>query len=104
MGGQEHTRERGGDRFPLILGLCCTTLAALLFVTGTLPALRERDDLRNVVESRRQALARLVRETEELRRAQYASTRDPQAVLVEIDALNLTPDELLAKYATDTPR
>jgi hypothetical protein len=99
MGGQGVTGGSRGSRFPLVVAFVCTGLAAALFVTGTIPALREADDLRRTEQVNRAELLRLLRDSRELRQRQRALAWDPQALLVELDRLGYTPDDLLEDTA-----
>jgi hypothetical protein len=94
--------ESRGGRFPLLVALVCTVLAVALFLTGTVPALREADDLRRTEQSNRTELLQLLRQSQELRQRQRALEWDPQTLLVELDRLGLTPDEILED--TSAPR
>lgn len=94
MGGQGVTGDSRGSRFPLVVALVCTVLAAMLFVTGTVPALREADDLRRTERRNRTELLQLLRQSHELRQRQEALQWDPQTLLVELDRLGIVPDEI----------
>lgn len=99
MGGAEH----GRDRLPIVVGLVCVAGAAALFLTNTVPALRESEDLQQAEEARLELLEKLVHQSRELRDRQRALEWDPQSVLMEIDALGLTPAELLAEQSDANP-
>ena len=88
------SNSRGG-RFPLVVALVCTVLASVLFLTGTVPALREADDLRRTEQSNRAELLQLLRQSRELRQRQRALDWDPQTLLVELDRRGLHPDDML---------
>ena len=98
MGGMGDHESGPGSRFPMLVAGICLGLAALLYFTGLLPAMRERDELDRADRSRQTLLRDLATRAHDLRERQDALDRDPQSVLVEIDALGMTPDELLDAY------
>jgi hypothetical protein len=99
MGGQGAAAEPHGHRLPILVAAACTALAALLFATSTVPALREGEDLRRMERRTRAELLDLLTRTRELRERRLALDWDPQTLLVEIDRLGLLPEELLAEQA-----
>lgn len=95
MGGQDASGEYRRGILPLGLAFFSITLCVLLFLTGTVPALREASDLRGTEQHNRQQLSDLLERGHDLRQRQQALEWDPQTVLVEIDRLGLLPGELL---------
>lgn len=90
--------------FPLLLAILFLGGAALLFVTSTLPALRERDTLLD----KRLELARIQERLESAlakwRGREQAMDEDIETLLVEIDRLGLLPEELVADFAQKPPQ
>jgi hypothetical protein len=87
-GGPERT-------FPAWITLLSTLVAMLLFLTMTVPAVREQRELRRIESEKARLRAQYedtLRTDRERRRALHW---DPQTVLLEIDRLGLTPQELL---------
>ena len=87
--------DREGRRFPLAVAVLCGGAALALFVSGTVPAIAERGQLRDLEAGRRALLELLQRESADLAATERALARDPQAVLVELDRLGYTPGDLL---------
>ena len=92
-------RSKKDNTFPQWVALMSLGFALTLFFANTVPALRERDGLAEV----RGELADLVQRYEEaIRQTQLgigdASEYDLQALLVAIDQLGYTPQELCRAY------
>lgn len=94
-------RERSpkDNSFPHWVALMSLGFALTLFFANTVPALRERDGLREVGDE----LEDLAKRYEEaIRQTQFgvgdASEYDLQSLLVAIDHLGYTPQELCSDY------
>jgi len=93
---------RGGVLWAVIAVLC-TGLGAVLFLTTTVPALRERAWLREVEDAHAHLRADLTRQLTELQTRDAALTWDPQTILLAIDEAGLTPGELLGETVAGMP-
>ncbi|MEM7204271.1 MAG: hypothetical protein AAF628_28690 [Planctomycetota bacterium] len=82
-------------RFPLAVTVLCGGAALALFFFSTVPAVTERDRLRGLEASRQDLLDILQQESATQGATAAALEVDPQAVLVELDKLQLTPGDLL---------
>ena len=98
MGGRNETGEPRRGTLPIVLALFSLVFSALLFMTGTVPALRESEELRETQQRRREQLNELLLRSQDLRQRQQALEWDPQTVLVEIDRLGRMPDDLLEDF------
>ncbi len=94
MTSAEDARSR---KFPLAVFVLCGGAGLALLLTGTVPALAEQSRLRQLESRRQEMLELLQRRADELRRTEVSLDQDPQTLLLEIDKLGLTPDELLAE-------
>lgn len=87
-----------GSVFPLLLAAVCVIATGLLFLTSTLPALRERD----VLAEKRADLTRIQQRLETAlanwRGREQAMDDDIETLLVEIDKLGMLPEELVAGF------
>ena len=87
------------NTFPFWVAWISLGLALVLFFANTVPALRERDGLREVdreLADLRQRYEDAIRERHV--GAGHASEYDLQSLLVAIDQLGFTPRELCAAY------
>ena len=82
------------SRFPLALAALCGAAALALFLTGTVPALAESEQLEALEQDRAEPLQRLWTESVDLTGRHRALDSDPQAILVELDRLGLMPRDL----------
>jgi len=98
MAGRGATNSIRPGGLPLGLAAFSIALSLLLFLTGTVPALREARDLERTEQQNIQDLTDLLGQTRDLRQRQQALDWDPQTVLMEIDRLGLVPDELLEDF------
>jgi hypothetical protein len=85
--------------FPLTVAAVSATLATLLFLGSTMPALRERQMLADVETRRLRLRQQLDAVLQAARLREAALECDVEAVLVAIDDLGLTPAELLGDPA-----
>ncbi len=90
------------NSFPYWVAWISLGFALTLFFANTVPALRERDGLREVDQD----LTQLRRSYEDAIRQRHvgagqANEYDLQALLVAIDQLGFTPRELCAAYPMD---
>ncbi len=90
-------------RFPLLLSAFCALLAAVVFFTAMVPAAAEERQLGDIERQRERLLEQLAGRNAALRDTELGLRYDPQTLLVEIDRLGMTPDELLARYPEATP-
>ncbi|MHC5063739.1 MAG: hypothetical protein ACYTG5_07180 [Planctomycetota bacterium] len=104
-------RARAGSRspragaeaevFPWLLCLGCLFGGLYLFLSSTVPALRERKDLIHKDKVYLQALEETRRMTEELRIRRDELSKNPEALLVEVDDLGMTMDAALSRFGPD---
>ena len=97
-------RSANSNSFPHWVALMSLGFALTLFFANTVPALRERDGLQQVDAE----LTDLVRRYEDaIRQTQLgvgdASEYDLQSLLVAIDHLGYTPEELCRAYPRRAP-
>ena len=99
------TRNEAETQFPRVVAWFALALAVVLFLSNTVPAVRERQALRataNDLQQLRQqydaAIAHAIAAMPGPKGEQ-----DLQAVLVAIDRIGWTPDELLRCYPESTP-
>ena len=81
--------------FPMLVTFGAFAAALLLFLTNTAPALQERQSLEHVEDEVNQQWRDCVEKLIDLRRQDHDADWDVQALLVSIDAMGLTPAELL---------
>ena len=101
-----NNREAGAadDRFPWIISLASLCAGLYLFLSSTVPALRERMELRRSENSYRQAVELVGSQTLQQRRRLQRLPRDPEVILVEFDRLGMLPEQAIASYADRLPK
>ena len=97
-----HFRPRGNRRLPLFVTLVCGAASVWLFFVAVAPALRERAALRQVEERQTRLLEALQTGNADLRARLAHLGEDPQTLLVEIDRLHLTPNELIRRFGGES--
>ena len=99
--GRAHRAHHEQSAFPLLLTLGFLAATLLLLVTSTVPALHEKE----VHKATEADLVRIKGELDRLlagwRGREAAMDHDVETLLVEIDRLNLTPDELSSALARE---
>jgi len=85
-----------GSVLPLLLAVIFLVAGAMLFLTSTVPALRERDILLDKHGELAGLQARLEKALASWRGRERAMDEDIETLLVEIDKLGLLPEELVA--------
>lgn len=83
--------------FPHWVAAGCLAIGLWLFFGSTVPALQERDELRGAAAELRALQLRCEQAAAQLAAAQ-TSDSDLQSLLVAIDRLGWTPDELLRHH------
>ncbi len=96
----DDSSDEAASRFPLWIALGSCVIALAIYFTSTIPALREQRELRRI----ERAQAERLRTLEDARRiglrTRIALDRDPQTVLLELDRLGLTPEDLPVPVGT----
>jgi len=82
-------------RFPALVAAGSLLLALLLFLQSTVPALKERNELRRVEAERLQSQKRLTKEATAFALRRTALSRDIQTILLELDRQGIYPEKLL---------
>jgi len=88
---------------PAGIALLSTVVGALLFFTTTVPAARERSELRRIEAEHVRLRDELASRLDDLRRQNTAIGEDPQTLLLAIDAAGSTPAELLGESIPGMP-
>lgn len=92
-------------RLPAYIALFSLLIALWIFTRNTVPALEERNELRHAEQHLLRELARTRERIASSEARLHApgphSPTDPQALMVAIDAMGLTPAELLMRYPED---
>lgn len=91
-----------GNSFPQIVAWVGLVLALLLFFGNTVPAVRERNELRATADELKELRRRYDAAIEHARAGtSFGDRENLQSVLVAIDRIGWTPAELLACYPPD---
>ncbi len=109
--GRTHKNARARSRspragaeaeiFPWLVCLGCLFCALYLFLSSTVPALRERKDLSHKDKTFLKALQETRWQTEDLRIRRADLPHDPTSILVALDELGLTPEEAMSRFGID---
>ena len=102
-GSRANDSGQDGDRFPWIISLACLLAGLYLFLSSTVPALRESRELRNAERNYRRAVGRV--EDQTLRQRQHLKRlpSDPELMLVEFDRQGLLPEQAIQRYLDSQP-
>ena len=88
-----------GEHFPWAISLACLCAGLYLFLSSTVPALREKMELRKSENSYRQAVDRVSDQTLLQRRRLQRLADDPEVLLVEFDRQGMLPETAIERYA-----
>lgn len=96
--------DSGGESFPWVISLACLCAGLYLFLSSTVPALRERMELRKSEHRYRQAVDQVQIDTKEQRWRRQRLSHDPEVILVEFDRQGMLPEQAILRYADRIPR
>jgi hypothetical protein len=108
MGGAAATAGNrtpaGGSSFPQIVAWCSLVIALLLFFGNTTGAVRERAALRATATDLQRLRSQLDEAIAHAQPGTPSGEDDLQSVLIAIDRIGWTPQELLAAYPESAAR
>ena len=90
-----HINNATPRRFPILVCTICGIAALALFFASTVPAIAQQSQLDQLEADRLEMLQSLIEQNGQWTNTMASLQHDPQTVLVEIDKLGLTPEELL---------
>jgi len=90
-----------GEIFPWLISLGCLFSGLFIFLSSTVPALRESRDLQRAEKLYSEAVEAIRRQTHERRNFRLDLPFESEAILIALDDLGLTPEAAMSRFGID---